>query len=113
MAAGPDGLYPTAGAPEAHPIWGKLTWQVFPVNDPIVMGTFIGVMVIGVSALVAITYYRLWGYLWKEWFTSVDHKKIGIMYMALGTIMLVRGFADAVLMRGHQALAAAGYVGYL
>ncbi|MEM1087430.1 MAG: cytochrome o ubiquinol oxidase subunit I [Pseudomonadota bacterium] len=113
MAAGPDGLYPTAGAPEAHPIWGKLTLEVFPYYDPIVLGTFIGTCIIGLATVGAITYYKKWSYLWNEWFTSVDHKKIGIMYMALGTIMLVRGFADAVLMRGHQALAAAGHIGYL
>ncbi|MEO1705813.1 MAG: cbb3-type cytochrome c oxidase subunit I, partial [Pseudomonadota bacterium] len=97
----------------AHPFWGKLTWNIFPFYDPILLGTFI-VVVLGGAALVgALTYYRLWGYLWKEWFTSVDHKKIGIMYMVLATVMLVRGFSDAVLMRGHQALASAGYVGYL
>ena len=47
----------------------------------------------------AITYFRLWGYLWREWFTTVDHKKIGIMYMILGIVMLLRGFADALMMR--------------
>ena len=103
----------TQGAEVAHPFWGKLTWDIFPFYDPILLGTFI-VVVLGGAALVgALTYYRLWGYLWNEWFTSVDHKKIGIMYMVLATVMLVRGFSDAVLMRGHQALASAGYVGYL
>ncbi|MEL7300619.1 MAG: cytochrome o ubiquinol oxidase subunit I [Pseudomonadota bacterium] len=103
----------TQGAETAHPFWGKLTWDIFPFYDPILLGTFIVVVIGGIAAVAALTYYRLWGYLWNEWFTSVDHKKIGIMYMVLATIMFVRGFSDAVLMRGHQALASAGYVGYL
>ncbi|CAM5192785.1 Cytochrome o ubiquinol oxidase subunit 1 OS=Bosea thiooxidans OX=53254 GN=ARD30_11510 PE=3 SV=1 [Bosea thiooxidans] len=70
-------------------------------------------MALGGLALVAlVTRYRLWGYLWHEWFTSVDHKKIGIMYMILGVIMLLRGFADALMMRGQQAIAF-GSDGYL
>ncbi|MEO0484735.1 MAG: cytochrome o ubiquinol oxidase subunit I [Pseudomonadota bacterium] len=103
----------TQGAEIAHPFWGKLTWDIFPFYDPILLGTFIVVVIGGGLLFAALTYYRLWGYLWTEWFTSVDHKKIGIMYMILATVMLVRGFSDAVLMRGHQALASAGYVGYL
>ncbi|MEM6900225.1 MAG: cytochrome o ubiquinol oxidase subunit I [Pseudomonadota bacterium] len=112
--ASPDGVHGTAGAAEAHPIFGKLTWDVFPfLYDPIVGATFVGTVIIGIGVFAAVTYYKLWGYLWNEWFTSIDHKKIGIMYMILGTVMLVRGFADALLMRGHQALASAGYIGYL
>jgi len=67
----------------------------------------------GIAVVGAITYFRLWGYLWREWFTSVDHKKIGIMYMALATIMLLRGFADAIMMRLQQSLAFNGSEGYL
>jgi cytochrome o ubiquinol oxidase subunit 1 len=96
-----------------HWFWGKLGWDIFPFYDPIILGTFIGTCLLGVAVVGAITYFRLWGYLWKEWFTSINHKKIGIMYMILGVIMLVRGFADALLMRLHQALASAGYVGFL
>ncbi|MEM9421011.1 MAG: cytochrome o ubiquinol oxidase subunit I [Pseudomonadota bacterium] len=103
----------TAGAPVADPIFGKLTWDVFPFYDPIILSTFIGTALIGVTIFGIVTYKKLWGYLWNEWFTTIDHKKIGIMYMILGTVMLVRGFADALLMRGHQALASMGYIGYL
>ncbi|MEO1720899.1 MAG: cytochrome o ubiquinol oxidase subunit I [Pseudomonadota bacterium] len=106
-------IHGTAGALEADPFWGKLTWDIFPFYDPIVFTTFIGTMMLGTALVGIITYYRLWGYLWHEWFTSIDHKKIGIMYMILGIVMLVRGFADALLMRGHQALASSGYFGYL
>jgi hypothetical protein len=61
----------------------------------------------------ALTYFKLWGYLWREWFTSVDHKKIGIMYMVLGLVMLLRGFSDAIMMRLQQAMAFNGSEGYL
>ncbi len=63
--------------------------------------------------LGAVTYFRLWGYLWREWFTSVDHKKIGIMYIILGIVMLLRGFADALMMRLQQAWAFGASEGYL
>ncbi|MEM9708016.1 MAG: cytochrome o ubiquinol oxidase subunit I [Pseudomonadota bacterium] len=96
-----------------HPIFGKLTWSAIPYYDPVIMSTFVVVALGGGGLVAALTYYRLWGYLWKEWFTSVDHKKIGIMYMILGIVMLVRGFADAILMRIQQALAASGGEGYL
>ena len=73
-----------------NPIFGKLSWDVLPLNELIVVVTFLVVAIVGLAVLAALTYYRLWGYLWKEWFTSIDHKKIGIMYMVLGVIMLVR-----------------------
>jgi hypothetical protein len=62
----------------------------------------------GVALLGALTYLRLWGRLWLEWFTSIDHKPIGIMYMVLGRVMLLRGFSDAVMMRLQQAVAVGG-----
>ncbi|MEM1298138.1 MAG: cbb3-type cytochrome c oxidase subunit I, partial [Pseudomonadota bacterium] len=112
MASG-ELIHGTAGAEVAHPVWGKMTWDIFPFYDPIVLSTFVGTVILGIVMFAALTYYKLWGYLWREWFTSIDHKKIGIMYMILGLVMLVRGFADALLMRGHQALASMGYFGYL
>ena len=53
-----------------------------------------------------ITYYGKWSYLWKEWLTSLDHKRIGIMYVIVALVMLLRGFADAIMMRSQQAFAA-------
>ncbi|PXA97849.1 cytochrome o ubiquinol oxidase subunit I [Nostoc sp. 3335mG] len=94
-------------------IFGRLTWDVLPLHEPIVVITFIVVAIGGVAVLGALTYFRLWGYLWKEWFTSVDHKKVGIMYMVLGIVMLLRGFADALMMRLQQAIAFNGSEGYL
>ncbi len=94
-------------------IFGRLSFESFPIHEPILLVTFIGVMVGGVGVVALITKFRLWGWLWRDWFTSVDHKKIGIMYMILGFIMLLRGFADALMMRTQQAIAFGGNPGYL
>ena len=94
-------------------IFGRLTWDAIPFHDPIILATFAVVAVGGVAILVALTRYKLWGYLWTEWFTSIDHKKIGIMYIILGLVMLLRGFADAIMMRLQQAFAFGDNMGYL
>jgi cytochrome o ubiquinol oxidase subunit 1 len=93
-------------------LFGRLTWhEILP--EPIVVGVFIVVALGGLALLGVITYYKLWGYLWREWFTSIDHKKIGIMYIILGLVMLLRGFSDAVMMRAQQAIAFGHSTGYL
>lgn len=94
-------------------LFGKLTWESIPLHEPILIVTFIGVAIGGAAVLGLVTYFRLWGYLWKEWFTSIDHKKIGIMYIILALVMLLRGFADAIMMRVQQAIASGGAEGYL
>ncbi|KQW57727.1 MULTISPECIES: cytochrome o ubiquinol oxidase subunit I [unclassified Ensifer] len=94
-------------------IFGRLTWEAIPYHEPILVATFIAVAIGGIAVLALITKYRLWGYLWTEWFTSVDHKKIGVMYVILALIMLLRGFADAIMMRLQQAIAFNGNEGYL
>ncbi len=92
---------------------GKLTWAAIPFNQPIPLVTSI-VMVLGILAILAlITFKGWWPYLWKEWLTSTDHKRIGVMYVALGLVMLVRGFADALMMRTQLALAQGGASGFL
>ena len=94
-------------------IFGRLTWDAIPLHVPILLWTFIAVMLGAVAVLGTLTYFRLWGYLWREWFTSIDHKKIGIMYIVLGLVMLLRGFADAIMMRLQQAISFGHSVGYL
>ncbi|HEY6733847.1 MAG TPA: cytochrome o ubiquinol oxidase subunit I, partial [Roseiarcus sp.] len=94
-------------------IFGRLTLDSLPLHEPIVVGTFVVVALGGIAVLGAVTYFRLWSYLWREWFTTVDHKRIGIMYMILGIVMLLRGFADAAMMRLQQAMAFNGSEGYL
>ena len=94
-------------------IFGRLTLDAVPLHEPILIGTFIGVAVLGAALLGAITYYKKWGVLWREWFTSIDHKKIGIMYIVLSIVMLLRGFSDAIMMRAQQALAFGDNPGFL
>ncbi|MBP2299784.1 cytochrome o ubiquinol oxidase subunit I [Azospirillum picis] len=94
-------------------LFGRLSLESFPYHEPIVVATFFAVVLGGVALVAALSYFKLWGYLWREWFTSVDHKRIGIMYMVLGLIMLLRGFADAIMMRAQQAIAFNGSEGYL
>ena len=93
--------------------FGKLDMGAIPFDEPIIMGTLVVVMLGGAALLGAITYYKKWTYLWKEWITSVDHKRIGVMYIILALVMLLRGFADALMMRAQQAIAANGSAGYL
>ncbi|WP_288417648.1 cytochrome o ubiquinol oxidase subunit I [uncultured Novosphingobium sp.] len=94
-------------------IFGRLTWDALPLHDPIVLPVFGVVALGGLVTVFLLTRYRLWGYLWKEWFTSVDHKKVGIMYVILGIVMLLRGFSDAIMMRIQQAIAFGPNEGYL
>jgi len=94
-------------------VFGRFTLDAIPYQDPILVGTFAVVALIGGAILGAVTWYGLWGYLWREWFTTVDHKKIGIMYVILAIIMLLRGFADAVMMITQKALAVGASEGYL
>ncbi|MGO4763925.1 cytochrome o ubiquinol oxidase subunit I [Cupriavidus sp. 2KB_3] len=97
----------------ASPIFGRLSWEAIPLHEPILLATFAVVAIGGLALVGALTYYRVWGYLWREWFTSIDHKKIGIMYVILGIVMLLRGFADAIMMRIQQAVAFGDNLGYL
>jgi cytochrome o ubiquinol oxidase subunit 1 len=92
---------------------GRLSWDAIPLHDPILVATFIGTAAFGLAILAALTRYRLWGTLWRDWITSIDHKKIGVMYIVLGLVMLLRGFADALLMRAQQAIASGGGEGFL
>ena len=92
---------------------GKLTLEAIPFHEPIVMVTLAAVCLGGVALLGAITYFRKWKYLWTEWLTSVDHKRIGVMYIIVALIMLLRGFADAIMMRTQLAVASADSAGFL
>ena len=94
-------------------VFGRLTLESFPLHEPILLVTFLVVVAGGTLIVAAVTWFGLWGWLWREWFTSVDHKKIGIMYLVLGIVMLLRGFADALMMRTQQVMAVGGSEGYL
>src|SRR5437588_5482681 len=93
-------------------MFGKLTWQAIPWDQPIplVAGAVVVLIVLAVLAWIVLKGYL--PYLWHDWITSVDHKRIGVMYTLLGLVMLLRGFIDAIMMRSQQAVAfrAAGYL---
>ncbi|QJB70295.1 cytochrome o ubiquinol oxidase subunit I [Parasphingorhabdus halotolerans] len=99
--------------PATSPFFGRLTIDALPLHEPIVLATFAVVAIGGIALLAYITYAKAWTMLWKDWFTSVDHKKIGIMYIILGLVMFLRGFADAMMMRLQQAMAFGPNEGYL
>jgi cytochrome o ubiquinol oxidase subunit 1 len=92
---------------------GKLTWSAIPLDNPIEMGAvgLMGIVVLIVLGFVA--RYNLWVYLWKEWITTIDHKKIGIMYILMAMVMLLRGFVDAIMMRTQLAFSHGASHGYL
>ncbi|CAJ0822860.1 MULTISPECIES: cytochrome o ubiquinol oxidase subunit I [Ralstonia] len=92
---------------------GKLNLQAIPLHEPIIMVVMVAVLLGGAALVAAITYFGKWKYLWTEWICSVDHKKIGVMYIIMALIMLLRGFADAIMMRAQQAIAYGDAAGYL
>ncbi|HKK06703.1 MAG TPA: cytochrome o ubiquinol oxidase subunit I [Gammaproteobacteria bacterium] len=92
---------------------GKLTLSAIPYDNPIIMGAVAFSLLVAFGIAAAITYHGKWGYLWSEWLTSVDHKKIGVMYIILALVMLLRGFADAIMMRAQQAFSFGASHGYL
>lgn len=95
-------------------LFGKLTWDSLAfLHDPIILGATIFMVLGGIAVVGGLTYFKVWGVLWRDWLTTVDHKKIGIMYILVSLLMLVRGFSDAIMMRTHQMIATAPDAGYL
>ena len=92
---------------------GKLSWDAIPFDKPIPMAASVMMIVAIAAVLLTIILKGWWPYLWREWITSVDHKRIGVMYGVLALVMLLRGFTDAMMMRLQQAFAAGDAQGYL
>lgn len=82
---------------------GRLSLDAIP-QDPVTLSAAIGAGVGLIAVLAALTYFKKWGWLWREWLTSLDPKKIGIMYLVVAFIMLLRALSDAIMMRAQQAL---------
>ena len=94
-------------------MFGKLTLADIPFNQPIIMGTCLVLIVAIAGVLAYLTWAKKWLWLWKEWLTTVDHKRVGIMYCLLAAVMLLRGFSDAIMMRSQLALASHDQAGFL
>ncbi|HXO90372.1 MAG TPA: cytochrome o ubiquinol oxidase subunit I [Stellaceae bacterium] len=92
---------------------GRLSWAAIPFNEPLPIISAAVVVIVILAVLGLVTVKGWWPYLWREWLTSVDHKRIGVMYFALGLVMLLRGFSDAIMMRTQQAIAVGNAQGYL
>ncbi|MGH6674884.1 MAG: cytochrome o ubiquinol oxidase subunit I [Xanthobacteraceae bacterium] len=86
-------------------MFGKLSWAAIPFDQPIPMIASSVVAVVIIGTLLWVTVKGWLPYLWREWITSVDHKRIGVMYTLLALVMLLRGFTDAIMMRSQQAVA--------
>ncbi len=84
---------------------GNLDWSAIPLDEPIplIAGGVVLVAILAVLAWVVVKGHL--PYLWHEWITSVDHKRIGVMYILLAAVMLLRGGSDAIMMRIQQAIA--------
>src|SRR5277367_5721537 len=94
-------------------MFGKLTWSAVPLDQPIPLIT-VCVLLFGIlGLLILVTLKGWWPYLWREWITTTDHKRIGIMYVILALVMLLRGFSDAIMMRAQLSMAAGDAAGYL
>lgn len=93
-------------------MFGKLTLEALP-HDSIVIAATIFILLVASTLIFVITRFKRWTWLWNEWITSVDHKKIGIMYLILAFVMLLRGFTDVLLMRTQQAIAVGDAQGFL
>ncbi len=95
-----------------HDFLGRLTVRALQ-HDAIEMAAGVSMLILCVLAVIVLTYYRKWGWLWREWLTSLDHKKIGVLYMVIAALMLFKGFVDALMMRAQQVLSVGDSFGYL
>ncbi|MFC4306629.1 cytochrome aa3 quinol oxidase subunit I [Cohnella boryungensis] len=77
--------------------------EFFVTGDPLIYGADVSIVLTFATLVFALTYFKKWGWLWREWITTVDHKKIGIMYLISAIMMLFRGGVDALLMRTQLA----------
>lgn len=93
-------------------IFGRLTLKAFE-HDPVQNMAVLGMVFGGAVTVGLLFYFKRWKWLWREYLTTVDHKKIGIMYFVVALVLLLRGFADALMMRIQQAFAVGNASGYL
>ncbi|HSX38401.1 MAG TPA: cytochrome o ubiquinol oxidase subunit I [Chlamydiales bacterium] len=97
---------------ERSDFFGRLTFDALK-HDAIEMSVGVSMLIAGTVIIFLLTYYRRWRWLWFDWLTSLDHKKIGVMYLIASTLMLIKGVVDAVMMRAQQVLSVGDSFGYL
>lgn len=78
--------------------------EFFVTGEPMIYGAMVSIVVASLAIVIGLTYFKKWGWLWREWLTTVDHKRIGIMYIIAALLMLFRGGVDALLMRAQLAV---------
>jgi cytochrome o ubiquinol oxidase subunit 1 len=86
----------------ANALIGKLNTGALP-HDPITAFGAASVVGGAIATLALLTYFKRWKWLWREWLTTVDPKRIGVMYIIVALVMLLRGLSDAMLLRTQQA----------
>ena len=86
-------------------LFGKLTVDALPHHWYTVGGTIFMVLA-GLALAAFLTKTKRWGWLWNEWLTSTDPKKIGTMYMIFASVMFFRGMVDAGMIWLQQSIAA-------
>jgi cytochrome o ubiquinol oxidase subunit 1 len=96
---------PTSRMSERRTMLGKLTVDALPLYSWVALSGALVTVLGGLAVAAGLTWFRQWGNLWSQWLTSLDHKRIGIMYVTLAMVMLMRGFIDAIMMRSQQAVA--------
>lgn len=77
--------------------------EFFVTGEPMIYGAMASIVIASLAIVIGLTYFKKWGYLWREWLTTVDHKRIGVMYIIAALVMLFRGGVDALLMRTQLA----------
>ncbi len=87
------------------PLFGRLTLDSIPYSNPIIIFAFAFTALAGLAVVIPVLYFKKAGYIFREWICSVDHKKIGVMYIILGLVMLFRGFVDGMMIRTQQVMA--------
>lgn len=88
-------------------MFGRLNFDALP-HDPVTIGGIVGGSLVIIGVIIAMTYFKKWKWLWDNWITTLDPKKIGVMYIAVAVIMLLRGLADTAMLRAQQAVFATG-----
>ncbi len=93
-------------------MFGRLSWDALPHNL-VALGGALSIVGGLLTVIALLTYFKKWRWLYTEWLTSLDAKKIGVMYIVVSLVMLLRGFGDAAMMRIQQALSTGNSSGFL